>query len=338
MFEMTKLEQIYQILFENDLSPENAMESVWNNQLQGFDKQVLREDSVQKLSRDNNVYPEELFIGADAHIAVVRRPRFRPHSYMHSHDYIELTYTYSGQCVFVSPRGEEVVLQAGDIHLLATDTKHQFFTDAVDSIVFHIAVRKSTFDKAFFLLLDADDVLSNFFIRILYGSTPITHLLFRTGNDLKIKKLILDMYGETASPDRLTNRLQNVCFEWLCIYLMRNFQCEAPVAMGPDKGRDIMQMLTYLKANLQDVSLKKMASHFGYNQAYFCRMIKKYTGKNFSKLLNELRMQQACELLRCRDITIPDLADRLGYQDSSSFYRAFKRTYGMTPTEYLQRG
>ncbi len=337
MFKMTELEQIYQILFENDLTPEKVTDAFWDKNLRAFDRSVLREDPVQKLSPNDGAYPEALFIDADAHIAVVRRPRFRPHNYMHSHDYIELTYTYAGQCVFISPRQEPVVLQAGDIHLLATDTKHQFYTDSVDSIVFHIAVRKSTFDEAFFLLLDADDVLSHFFSRILYGDTPITHLRYRTGNDAKIHKLLLDMFQETASPDRMTNRMLNVCFEWLCIYLMRNFQCEAPVAIGPDKGRDIMQMITYLKENLQEVSLHQMAAHFGYNKAYFCRMIKKYTGENFSKLLNDLRMQKACELLRCKDINVPDLAVRLGYQDTSSFYRAFKRTYGITPAEYVQQ-
>ena len=336
MFEMTELERIYQILFQNGLTPETVTDALWQKILQGYDRRVLLEDHVQSLPQDRLVYPEELFIGENAHIAVVRRPRFRPHSFMHSHDYIELTYTMSGRCVFVSPRREEVVLRPGDIHLLATDTRHQFYTDSEDSVVFHIAVRKSTFDKAFFPLLDADDILSDFFSRILYGSTPITHILFRTGKDSNIRQVVLDMFEETESPDRMTNRYLNVCFEWLCIYLMRNFSCEAPLNAGPDKGRDMMQMISYIKANHHDISLIKMAESFGYNPAYLCRMIKKYTGENYSKLLNKLRMQKACELLRCKDITIEDLVERLGYRDVSSFYRAFKRTYGTTPSRYRQ--
>ncbi len=98
---------------------------------------------------------------------------------------------------------------------------------------------------------------------MLFGSTPITHILFRTGMDAKIRQLVLDMFQEAEDPDRMINRYLNVCYEWLCIYLIRNLACEAPLTAKPDKGRDMMQMFSYIRANHQEISLRKMAESFG---------------------------------------------------------------------------
>ena len=60
----------------------------------------------------------------------------------------------------------------------------------------------------------------------------------------------------------------------------------------------------------------------------------KTTGLNYKDLLNQVREQRAMELLRQSDIPITDIAFELGYYDSSSFTRSFKRWTGVSPSEY----
>ena len=64
------------------------------------------------------------------------------------------------------------------------------------------------------------------------------------------------------------------------------------------------------------------------------QIIKKQTGSTFSRLLETRRLEQACFLLKNTDLTIEDIAENIGYENLSFFYRLFRRTYGSTPREY----
>ncbi|WP_161487036.1 hypothetical protein [Clostridium magnum] len=46
-------------------------------------------------------------------------------------------------------------------------------------------VRRSTFDKVFTMLLDSEDILSQFFGRVIYGVSPMFYALFEVGKDEK---------------------------------------------------------------------------------------------------------------------------------------------------------
>ena len=47
-----------------------------------------------------------------------------------------------------------------------------------------------------------------------------------------------------------------------------------------------------------------------------------------------LRMTKAAELLVEQDMSIKEICYAVGFNSENSFYKAFKRTYGITPTQY----
>ncbi len=59
-------------------------------------------------------------------------------------------------------------------------------------------------------------------------------------------------------------------------------------------------------------------------------------GETFSNLLDKLRKESALGYLRNREITLNETASLLGYADTSTFLRSFKRWTGMTPGAYRQ--
>lgn len=57
-------------------------------------------------------------------------------------------------------------------------------------------------------------------------------------------------------------------------------------------------------------------------------------GASYQKLLDEVRQQMAEDYLRNTDMSIPDIALRLGYSETTSFHRKFKAATGKTPGEF----
>jgi AraC-like DNA-binding protein len=54
----------------------------------------------------------------------------------------------------------------------------------------------------------------------------------------------------------------------------------------------------------------------------------------FSAILDEERKKRACRLLHDHDLSVEDIAERLGYSDAANFSRAFRRLFGMSPRDY----
>lgn len=60
-------------------------------------------------------------------------------------------------------------------------------------------------------------------------------------------------------------------------------------------------------------------------------------GASYQSLLDEVRFEKACWLLRQTDVSIESVAHQLGYEDASNFGRTFRRWSGQTPTAYRQQ-
>lgn len=60
-------------------------------------------------------------------------------------------------------------------------------------------------------------------------------------------------------------------------------------------------------------------------------------GTSYQKLKDECRMEAAFHYLACPDLTNATIAERLGFDESSAFFRAFKKWTGVTPGEYRKQ-
>lgn len=57
-------------------------------------------------------------------------------------------------------------------------------------------------------------------------------------------------------------------------------------------------------------------------------------GVSYKSLAQGIREKKACGLLRSTELSMEEIADRLGYSDVANFYRAFKSWTGKTPLSY----
>jgi YesN/AraC family two-component response regulator len=107
----------------------------------------------------------------------------------------------------------------------------------------------------------------------------------------------------------------------------------------PERESIFMQKVrSVIEAQLDNPELNVAALadnlHMSYSQLY--RKIKSLTGRTPNFLINNMRLQKACELLVHTDKSISETAFDVGYEDPAYFARLFKKTYGITPTKYCE--
>lgn len=95
----------------------------------------------------------------------------------------------------------------------------------------------------------------------------------------------------------------------------------------------------YIKENYKDPSLglNKISDEFQISESYFSHMFKEKTGVNFSTYLENIRMTEAARLIKETDISLNELYIAVGYNNSNTFRRAFKKVYGVTPSAMREK-
>jgi YesN/AraC family two-component response regulator len=82
-----------------------------------------------------------------------------------------------------------------------------------------------------------------------------------------------------------------------------------------------------------DLSLYLIADKFNISETYASQLFKEYTNKTYTKYLQSIRLKKANQLLKT-DVPIKTILNRIGYNSLNTFERAYKRTYGKTPSAY----
>lgn len=98
----------------------------------------------------------------------------------------------------------------------------------------------------------------------------------------------------------------------------------------------ITRVLQYIDDNFrtEDMNVSYVAQAFKLSVSNLSHRFKGQTGKNISDYIREKRLLYTKELLRNSDLTVKDIAERLGYAQPSNFIRKFKIQTGMTPNEF----
>jgi AraC-type DNA-binding domain-containing proteins len=100
------------------------------------------------------------------------------------------------------------------------------------------------------------------------------------------------------------------------------------------KGYD-SRILNYVNENFhKGICLEQLAEKMGLSATYVSAYFKRVTGVNFLIYVNNLRLKKAKEMLADTDKSVAEIAEILGFGDSNTFIRLFKKMEGITPGIY----
>ncbi len=123
-----------------------------------------------------------------------------------------------------------------------------------------------------------------------------------------------------------------VCIDNLKIAL---FQQLLPQEEAKIEDRPIVAITRYLQEHLdEDISLSLLSEEFHLSAQYISQLFKSEIGVNFLAYLTNIRMERAKKLLLSTALSIAEISEQLGFGDYRVFTKVFKKTEGVTPSQY----
>lgn len=249
----------------------------------------------------------------------------------HLHEFVEIVYILEGEAVetindleYEVCRGDMLFINYKSIHSFTPKGAFTYINLCISPEV--IADRLIHSTNAFELL-----TLSSFEELTKGEGGSVIHFL---PTEFRIIECILEeMRTEFKSdlPDR--NTILESYLEIIVTKLIRKLY---PTGTESEKNEEMWQNLfSYIHENLDKrLSLPELAKKCFYNPSYFSRVFKERFGITLADYLTKERTAHAAKLLLETDYTTEHIATICGYGDKSSLYRAFRKEYSVTPSEY----
>ena len=97
----------------------------------------------------------------------------------------------------------------------------------------------------------------------------------------------------------------------------------------------INKVVAYINNHLDEtLDLKTLANEAALSDFHFHRIFKALKGEAIGGYIIRLRLEATARLLRYTALTIEEIAFNIGYETTASLSKAFKKQYGISPTEY----
>ncbi len=109
-----------------------------------------------------------------------------------------------------------------------------------------------------------------------------------------------------------------------------------------DQGKDtlfISQVTKYTEQHMSDTNfnINSIVKEFNYGRSVFYKKIKTLTGHTPTEFVKTIRMKHAAKSLKNTQKAVNEISSMVGYSDSDYFCRAFKKHFGVTPSDYRNK-
>lgn len=261
------------------------------------------------------------------------------HEEFHRQDFFFINFAYRGNYRALSARyDQQVTVREGDCYIGQPYSGYALRGDLRDEpegqmVIVGILVRRDVFLRDFLGALSAAPAMLHFFLEPQVNRFSDEFIHMTLPKDSLIWRLVDLMILEYAHRGDGTQETLKPLALAVVMYLARQLNRSDADADTPVSE----QMVAYIEQHLDTVTLADVGARFGYHPNYVSTLLHRQTGRTFSQILLQVRMDRARLLLAMTSLPIERIASMVGYPDTSNFYRAFRRVEGASPREYRAR-
>lgn len=98
------------------------------------------------------------------------------------------------------------------------------------------------------------------------------------------------------------------------------------------------KLISIIESNMEDVDLDVdfLCKHLFVSRTKLYQKIKSISGQSVGEFIRTIRLKKSVEIMTHENVSMNEVADRIGMQSSSNFSRAFKKEYGKSPLQFMQ--
>jgi AraC-like DNA-binding protein len=246
---------------------------------------------------------------------------------LHQHEEIQL-------CAIVKGEGSLVIgdsineYKPGDILIIGSNLPHVFKSDTSNceaSFMKTLFFTKTSFGNDFFELGDFAEMQKLFTISesggIVTSNKEVVLQLFSTLKEASnFDRFIIFLKIVSALLKAEINPLSKFIYQ---------------KKYSDNEGKRMSNIMEYTMNNFnKEIDLDTIAGVSNMTSNAFCRYFKQRTNKTYFQFLIEVRIENACRLLKNHDALIAEVSEKSGFKNISNFNRKFKDNKGVTPSKY----
>lgn len=241
---------------------------------------------------------------------------------LHRHEFVEIFYVVSGSATHVLNE-QKAEISSGDVYIIKPSDYHCFkSTDSIVNFIHRdicISVEEYT---AVCKFLDLPS-----FEEMLYSSTTL-----HTKLDMDTIAFLERTFNEFTLDinNKSYNRLCRSITTSILLFMSNNNEQFNRPAM-PSWIQDILDILR--SPYLYNKSVSEITKDIPYTKQHICNTFKKYTGQSITEYFLYQRLNYAKYLVLSTDDSISNIANITGFNNTSFFYRSFKKQFNVTPSE-----
>lgn len=229
----------------------------------------------------------------------------------------QLQYTIEGSGS-ATINGEEFILNKGDLLVLSNFQHHIF--KPIEGKRWKIAFVHIFGNEFVSEIFKHVFKISNYIIHNVDSAMPLSHV-----NKI-IELMRQDAYAnEFAISGEIYNYLMD-----LCGYVNEHAQ------ESVDSG--LINVFHYIKNNFNTpIRMSDILQHSPYSKNHLERLFKKHMHMTIQEYLSYLRLRKSQELILTTNMYVSEIAEQVGLSDYRSLIYLYRKTLGITPTEYKRR-
>lgn len=226
-----------------------------------------------------------------------------------------------------------IKLQRYDFVAIAPGTEFHIDPATTSDVLCILKMSQEYIENQLIIHLKQNKLLFGFFSNIIHAEEcQNSYLLFRNQNDKALNSFnnLSFEYRREQTSSRILTFFLAIILEELCL----QYEVVTCRTLYQKENIDLVGILKFIEANLNTVTLNKLADQFHYSPSYLSASFKKQMSMNYSEYVKKLKMEKAEDYLIHTDFTVAEIAGFLGYSDRSQFFQTFKSYYKTSPSEF----
>ena len=252
---------------------------------------------------------------------------------LHHHDFYEIYFFLSGSVLY-NIESKSYLLTPGDILLIQPMQLHQpIFDQKIGNYERIVLWLDRNFLEQFGL--DGEPLISCF-----HSARPGHAGLLRPDEHVRQKlQYLLEMLLQEQESREYGHEISCLAFLALILSRLCRLSSQEPLEVeATDASKVIYEILEYINENYsEDLSLDSLANHFFISKYHLSREFTRVTGSSVHRYVTQRRLITAKQMMS-EGISTTTVCQHCGFGDYSSFYRAFKAAYQVSPREFILQG